>query len=125
MALLDTLIGAGSSIIGGVLGGASGGSDQKTGQSNSSVAPWSVQQPFLKTGFNSAAGLYGKYLDQPWYQGQLYAGMNPMQQAAGYGAGQYAMGQGMTLAQGMVNDSQPYLAQSGNFLNAANRAAGT
>jgi hypothetical protein len=123
MAFLDSLIGAGSSIIGGVLGGASGGSDNKTGKTNSTTSPWSVQQPYLKTGFNSAAGLYGKYLDQPWYQGQLYAGMNDMQQAAGYGAGQYSMGQGMTLAQGMVNDSQPYLAQSGNFLNAANRAA--
>ena len=123
MALLDTLIGAGSSIIGGVLGGIGGGSDNKTSQSSSSSAPWSVQQPYIKTGFNSAAGLYNQYLGQPWYQGALYAGMNPMQQGAATGAGSYATGQGMGLSQGMINDSLPYLMQSGNYLNAANRAA--
>ena len=121
MALLDTLIGAGSSIIGGILGGTSGGSDQKTAQTNSTTSPWSVQQPYLKTGFNSAAGLYNQYMGSPWYQGQLYAGMNPYQTGAASGAANYAMGQGMGLSQGMVNDSQQFLGQSPAYLAAANR----
>lgn len=124
MGLLDTLVGAGSSIIGGVLGGIGGGSDQKTGQTTSTTEPWKVQQPYLKTGFNSAAGLYGQYMDAPWYQGQLYAGMNGMQQGAANGAAGYAGGQGMALSQGMINDAQNYLGQSNNFLTAANRMAG-
>lgn len=123
MSFLDSILGAGSSIIGGILGGVNGGSNQTTGQTSGSTAPWKTQQPYLKTGFKSAAGLYGQYLDQPWYQGPLYAGMNPMQRGAATGAGMYALGQGMGLSQGMINDSLPYLAQGGNFLNAANRAA--
>ena len=123
MGLLDTLIGAGSSIVGGVLGAKSGGSNQTTSQTNSSTAPWSVQQPYLKTGFQSAAGLYNQYLDAPWYQGALYAGMNGMQQGAANGAASYANGQGMNLSQGMINDSQQFLGQSNNFLNTANRLA--
>jgi hypothetical protein len=71
----------------------------------------------------SAAGLYGQYLDAPWYQGQLYAGMNPMQQGAATGAGQYAIGQGMGLSQGMINDSQPFLGQANNYLMGANQMA--
>ena len=124
MGLLDSLIGAGSSIVGGVLGGIGGGSDQKTGKTNSSVEPWKVQQPYLKTGFSSGAGLYGKYMDAPWYQGQLYAGMNGMQQGAANGAAGFAGGQGMALSQGMINDSQNYLGQTNNYLSAANRMAG-
>ena len=123
MGLLDSLLGAGSSIIGGILGGTSGGSNQQTSQSNSSTSPWKAQQPYLKTGFNSAAGLYDQYMGQPWYQGTLYAGMNPMQQGAATGAGMYAMGQGMGVSQGMLNDSRAFLGQSGNYLNAANNAA--
>lgn len=124
MALLDTLIGAGSSIVGGVLGGAAGGTNQKTGKTNSTVEPWKVQQPYIKTGFNSAAGLYGKYMDAPWYEGPIYAGMNSMQEGAATGAAGFAGGQGMGLAQGMINDSQNYLEQTNNFLSAANRMAG-
>lgn len=123
MGVLDTLVGAGSSIVGGLLGGASGGSNQTTGQTTGSTAPWKPQQPFLKTGFQSAAGLYGQYMDAPWYQGQLYAGMNGMQQGAGTGAADYATGQGMDLSQGMINDSRQFLGQSGNYLNSANRLA--
>lgn len=121
MGMLDTLIGAGSSIIGGVLGGASGGSDQKG--ATTTTAPWKAQQPYLKTGFNAAAGLYGQYADTPYYQGQMYAGMNGMQQGAANSASNYAMGQGMDLAQGMLNDSQQNLAQNGNYLYNANRMA--
>lgn len=121
MGMLDTLIGAGTSIIGGVLGGASGASDSKGAVAN--TAPWKAQQPFLKTGFNAAAGLYGQYADAPYYQGQLYAGMNGMQQGATNSAAGYAQGQGMDLSQGMINDSQQYLAQSGNYINNTNRLA--
>ena len=121
MGMLDTLIGAGSSIIGGALGAANGASGSKGAVT--STAPWKVQQPYLKTGFNAAAGLYGQYADTPYYQGQLYAGMNGMQQGAANNASNYAMGQGMDLSQGMINDSQQNLAQNGNFLNNANRLA--
>lgn len=124
MGLLDTIIGGGASIIGGILGGVGGGSDSKSSQTNSSTAPWKVQQPYLKTGFNSAAGLYDMYMGAPWYQGTLYAGMNPYQTGASDGAAGYAMGQGMALSQGMVNDSRQFLGQAGNYLNAANRMAG-
>ena len=123
MGMLDTLIGAGSSIIGGALGAAGGGSDKTTSQTSGSTAPWKTQQPYLKTGFNAAAGLYGQYADAPWYQGQLYAGMNGMQQGAADSAAGYAQGQGMNLSQGMINDSQQFLDQSGNFINNANRMA--
>ena len=124
MGLLDSLVGAGSSIIGGVLGGIGGGSDNTSSQTNSSTAPWKVQQPYLKTGFNSAAGLYNQYMGSPWYQGQLYAGMNPYQTGAADSAANYATGQGMALSQGMINDSRQFLGQSNNYLNAANRMAG-
>lgn len=123
MGLLDSIIGGGASIIGGVLG-ATDGANKDGGSSKTTTEPWKAQQPYLKTGFNAAAGLYDKYMDYPsWYQGQLYAGMNPMQQAAATGAGQYAIGQGMGLSQGMINDSRAYLGQTGNFLNTANRMA--
>lgn len=122
MSILGSLIGAGSSIVGGLLGGSDKTNNQTSG--TTTVEPWSAQQPYLKTGFQSGAGLYSQYLDAPWYQGQLYAGMNPMQQGAAMGAGQYAMGQGMGLSQGMVNDSQQFLGQGSNFLNAANQLAG-
>jgi len=118
-AVLPALIGAGASIVGGLVGGSDKANSNTT--STADTAPWSVQQPFLKTGFQAGAGLYSQYMDQPWYQGALYAGMNPMQQGAATGAGQYAMGQGMGLSQGMVNDSQSFLGQSGNYLDAANR----
>lgn len=122
MALLPALIGAGASIVGGLLGGSQGGSDKTTGATNTTATtePWKVQQPYLKTGFQSGAGLYSQYLDAPWYQGQLYAGMNPMQQGAATGAGQYATGQGMGLSQGMINDAYPFLSQGGNYINLAN-----
>lgn len=123
MALLDSLIGAGSSIVGGVLGGISGGSNNKTAQTNAQTAPWKEQQPYLKTGFQSAAGLYKQYLDSPWYQGQLYAGMNGIQTGAANNAANYATGQGLGLSQGMINDSQQFLGQSGNLLDSANRLA--
>jgi len=122
MSLLGTLVGAGSSIIGGLLGGSDQNNNQQSTTTN--TAPWSAQQPYLQTGFKSGAGLYSQYLDAPWYQGQLYAGMNSMQQGAATGAGQYAMGQGMGLSQGMINDSQQFLGQAGNYLNTANNLAG-
>ena len=121
MAMLDTLIGAGSSIVGGVLGGVGGASGSKGTTTN--TAPWKTQQPYLKTGFNSAAGLYGQYMDAPWYEGPMHAGMNGMQRGAADNASNFAMGQGMDLAQGMINDSSQNLAQNGNFLNSANRMA--
>jgi len=122
MSILGSLIGAGASIVGGILGGSDKDNDKTSTTAN--TAPWKEQQPYLKTGFQSGAGLYNQYMGAPWYQGPLYAGMNLMQQGAAQGAGQYAIGQGMDLSQDMINQAYPFLGQSGNFLNAANQMAG-
>lgn len=119
-----TLLGMGTSLAGGVLGAMSGGSDNNTQKVNTNTEPWGAQQPYLTQGFKNAQGLYNQYKGVPYYQGPIYAGMNGMQLGASNGAANYATGQGMALSQGMVNDSQQFLGQSGNFLNAANSLAG-
>ena len=121
MGLLD-LATAGAGIVGGILGGI-GGSDKNTGATSTTVDPWKAQQPYLKTGFGAAAGLYNQYANAPYYQGQLYAGMNPYQTGAADSAANYATGQGMALSPGMINDSRQFLGQGQNYINSANRLA--
>lgn len=118
MSILETLIGAGGALIGGLTGGSS-----KSG-TTTSTAPWSAQQPYLKTGFQSAAGLYNQYMGQPYYSGDLYANMTPEQIAAAKGAAGWAGGAGLDAYRGMMGNAGQFMNQSGNYIDLANRLGG-
>jgi hypothetical protein len=86
--------------------------------------PWEDQQPYLNAGFENSLDLYNSKKNTPWYGGELYAGINGIQEGGantawdylnGYGGklGETA-GQASTLALGAGKD---FLSNAGTMFN--------
>lgn len=52
------------------------------GKQTSKNEPWKEQAPYLKDAFGKAQGLYNQTANTPFYQGDLYADMDPAQRDA-------------------------------------------
>lgn len=63
----------------GGIGGALGSKSKKTTTTNTTTEPWSVQKPYLETGFSEAQNALDNALAMGPYQGDLYARMNDTQ----------------------------------------------
>jgi hypothetical protein len=120
MALWDSLLGIGSTLLGGVLGGTSGATKNDATKTETQD-PWKVQQPYLLGGFQGATNNYTDAMKNPVYQGDLYAGLNPMQQGAINGIQGFATGAGANAANGVLNASMGMMPSASNGMtNAAN-----
>lgn len=139
MAFWDSLLQLGTGLLGGALGGASKAyTNNATTTTNQD--PWAVQQPYLLAGFQDAANNYKSASANPYYTGDLYAGLDPMQRQAVSGTQAFSQGQGADAAnaalgtstamfnpasQGMLNAGQGLLTASMNAPTQANiEAAG-
>lgn len=63
----------------GGIGGALGSKSKKTTTTNTTTEPWSVQKPYLETGFSEAQNALENALAMGPYEGDLYAQMNDTQ----------------------------------------------
>lgn len=105
MGLWDSIIGAGASIVGGLLGGV-GGSNSNNASTTQQVVPWKPQQPYLVGGFQDAANAYNTLKSQPFYTGSLYAGLTPLQNQSIGGIQSFATGAGTQASQNMLGAGQ-------------------
>ena len=118
MGLWDTVLGAGATLVGSLVGGSSG-SNKNNASETTTTTPWKVQQPYLLGGFTDAANAYNALKTQPFYQGSLYAGLNPLQNQAIQGTQNFATGQGATTASNMLGASGVGLGGSQGQMGAA------
>lgn len=86
----------------------------------SSTAPWSVQSPYLKYGFEQAADIYKNAQGSPWFQGDLYAHLTPEQQALIGKTVGYSNGPGAANAAAVSNAGLNQMGQGANFGHNAN-----
>jgi hypothetical protein len=95
-------MGIGAAIAGGgALLGAIGGSKSKGGGTTTQTnAPWAEQTPYLKEAFSAAQGIYNNQKGTPYFQGDLYAGLNGVQQGAIQGTQDWTGGMGGQLVNG-------------------------
>lgn len=108
MGLWDTVLSAGATLAGSLIGGSSG-SNKNSGSATTTTTPWKVQQPYLLGGFSDAGSAYNALKAQPYYSGSLYAGLNPMQQSAIQGTQNFATGAGAETATNMLGSSNASL----------------
>lgn len=80
------------------------GSKTKT-KTNTDMGPWSGQQPYVTDAFGQAQDIYNQQKGSPWYQGDIYAGMDPMTRQAIQGTNQFATGTGADLAGGVSQNA--------------------
>lgn len=118
MAFWDSLLNAGTSLLGGLLGGTST-SNQNNATATSTQDPWKVQQPYLLAGFQGATNAYTDAMKNPKYTGELYAGLDPMQRQAVQGTSAFATGAANNASNAMLNTSTGMLnPASQGFMNA-------
>jgi hypothetical protein len=98
------------------MGGLFGG---KTTTKNKSE-PWKPQGDALKGAISSATDIYGKAKDTPFYQGDLYAGMDPATREGITGVIDYSKTGGQQAADTFTNAGQA-LADPGAFRGAIDR----
>lgn len=77
---IETAIGVGGAILGGIAG--SKGKGGGTTTTSSTSAPWEPQQKYLTSGFEDARTALDNALANPVYQGQRVANLNPFQTGA-------------------------------------------
>lgn len=104
MAFWDSLLQAGTTLLGGALGGVSG-ANRNNAVNTTTQDPWKVQQPYLLAGFQGAKNNYQNAMQTPYYTGDLYATMNPMQRSAIEGTNAFATGAASDAASGLLNTS--------------------
>lgn len=120
MGIFDTVLGIGGALLGGLSGSKKNSATQTT-----TTDPWKAQQPYLLGGFQGAASAYNDLKSSPYYQGDLYANMNPMQQQAISGTQNFATGMGADTAYNMLNTGNSLMGSSaGGMSNAANSLYG-
>jgi len=115
-----------TAVIGGAaLAGGLSSMGSKKASSSSVEEPWSVQAPYLKTGFEEAKSAYDALKGSSWYTGSLYSGLNDTQKAGIDGTVNWANTNGGLLARNTTNASTDALTR-GNFFgdNATKGAAG-
>lgn len=117
---IEAAVIGGSALLGGLAT-----SQGKKSTSSSVQEPWSVQAPYLKTGFEEAQSIYDAQKGTPWYTGNLYTGLNDTQKAGIDGTVNWANTNGGLLARNTTNASTDALTR-GNFFgdNATKGAAG-
>lgn len=120
MAFWDSLLQAGTTLLGGALGGASRVSAQNAAQTTTQD-PWKVQQPYLLAGFQGAKNNYQNAMENPYYTGALYAGLDPMQRQAVEGTSAFATGAASDASNALLNTSTGMLnPASTGMMNAGN-----
>lgn len=131
MAFWDSLLQIGSGLVGGLLGSA-GGANTNNATTTATQDPWSVQQPYLLAGFQGGANAYNNAMQNPVYQGQLYAGLDPLQLQAVQGTANFANGIGANAANstlnastGMMNPASQGMLNAGQGLMQASSVAPT
>lgn len=131
MAFWDSLLQIGSGLVGGLLGGA-GGATKNSATTTSTQDPWKAQQPYLLAGFQGGANAYQDAMSNPVYQGQLYAGLDPLQRQAVQGTANFANGMGadaanstLSASMGMMNPSSQGMLNAGQGLIQASSVAPT
>lgn len=123
MGLWDTVAAVGTSLVGGLIGGSNGSNKNKASETTT-TAPWKVQQPYLLGGFADAAQAYNSLKSQPFYQGDLYAGMTPLQNQAIAGTQNFATGAGAQTTSNMLGSSNASLAGAGGQMMAGGALMG-
>lgn len=123
MGLWDTVASVGATLVGGLIGGSSG-SNKNNASATSTTTPWKVQQPYLLGGFADASQAYNSLKAQPYYQGDLYAGMTPLQNQAIAGTQNFATGAGAQTASNMLGTSNAALAGAGGQMMAGGALMG-
>lgn len=93
-----------------------GGSTKTTTTSN----PWAPQGDALKSIFSSAGSLYDQQSGTPWYQGDLYASMDPATAQAIQGMLSYVNGRGANSADRLTNAGAS-LTDPANYQSAIDR----
>jgi len=87
-------------------------------KTKSESEPWKEQQPYLKDAFSSAQNIYNSQKDTPYYQGDLYAGIDPLTASAVDRTGSYAGGAGAQAASGVAGVGSDLLGSSDAYRNA-------
>lgn len=106
---------AAAAVAGGAVLGGIAGSQGKQASSTEVSAPWTAQQPYLTDVFSKAQDTYNQRSAQPFYTGELYARMNPTQQAAINSGVGFANGTGAALASGVSGSATGALGASAQF----------
>jgi hypothetical protein len=114
MAFWDSLLSLGTGVLGGIGKQASNSATQTT-----TNTPWAPQSPYLLAGFQGAANAYNNAMQSPSYTGQLYAGINGLQNQAVGQTANFANGQASDVANGLINTSSGLLGSSANGLQDA------
>lgn len=97
-------------------------------RSTSTSQPWGPQQGYLTDAFGNAQDLYNSRSGTPFYQGDLYAGMDPLTtqgldatQDYATGAGAAASGNVLGAGQGLLGTGQQAAGAYSSLYGAANR----
>lgn len=111
MGMDPVTVGIGASVLGGLAGSQGSGGGTTTSSSN----PWEPQQDYLKYGFGSAKDALGNALQNPVYNGQRVAGLNPFQTSGANWLGNFTQSNGFNTANavngaatGMLNGGAAY-----------------
>lgn len=117
---IETAVIAGSAAL-----GAMSSAKGKKQTSSSTMDPWAPQAPYLTNGFQYAQDIYDASKGSPWYQGDLYTGINDIQrEGIGYGLG-YARDYAAPMLNGAYNAATSGMGNASTFgTNAANFASG-
>jgi hypothetical protein len=96
-----------------------------SGKTTSKVEPWKPQGTAIKKAFNEAGSLYDSKKGSSWYEGDLYAGMDPMTRTGITGMGDYATGEGRDAAGQVGGTASGILGgASGGLMDGLSRYAG-
>lgn len=118
-------LGVGGALLGGISGSQSKGGGTTT--TNQTTTPWAPQIPFLEYGFDASKTATQNALNNPVYQGQRVADLNPTQLAAIANGGGFA-NNNFGAAQNLVNTSSGVMNTgagfAGNASNLFNQYAG-
>lgn len=106
MGFWDSILSIGAGAIGAIAGG-----NQNNATQTSTTTPWKAQQPYLLGGFQDSANVYNALKQQPFYQGDFYAGLNNLQNRSIRGIRDFATGGGRDAAQNMLQSGQNSLRQ--------------
>lgn len=123
MSFWDSILDAGTTIVGGILGGI-GGSNKNDAKTTQEVTPWKPQQPYLIGGFQDAANIYNALKTQPYYQGSMYAGLSPLQQQSIAGTQGFATGGGTQTAFNLMGAGNASLGGAYGQMGVANDLSG-
>lgn len=118
----DKIIGAGATLLGAYLGG-KGGNASNNATATTQNDPWKPQQPYLLGGFQDAANAYNSVKDSPFYTGNLYAGLTPLQNQSISGIQGFATGAGQATANNILSAGRESLGGAAGQMGVAGQLA--